>query len=86
MKEKCCLTKVRVDNKTVELSKDRKLSARMMVVYKSEPNIHIKEAAGTYEFSVVPRSLFAADGTVLCCSRKSALTDILEKLPLDVCT
>ena len=76
--------KVRVNNNTVELSEDRNLFARMMVVCKSRPEIDIKEAVGTYEFSVVPRSLFAADGTLLRCSRKSALMDILEKLPVDV--
>lgn len=36
-----------------------------------------------YEFSVVPRSMFAADGDVLHCSAKSALMSILEKLPSD---
>ena len=38
---------------------------------------------GTYEFSVVPRSLFVADGTLLHCARKSALMDLLEKLTVD---
>ena len=56
----------------------------MMVVCKSRPDIDIKEAVGTYDFSVVPRSLFAADGTLLDCSRKSALMDLLERLPVEV--
>ncbi|KAK3729253.1 hypothetical protein QZH41_000226 [Actinostola sp. cb2023] len=52
-----------------------------MVVCKSRPDIDIKEAIGQYEFSVVPRSLFAAgDGTMLHCSAKSALMTILVKL------
>ena len=76
--------KVRDENNTVELSEDRNLFARMMVVCKSQPDIDIKEAVGTYEFSVVPRSLFAADGTSPHCSCKSALMDLLEKLRLDV--
>lgn len=42
------------------------------------------EAVGNYEFSMVPRSLFAADGTLPRCSRKSALMDISEKLPVDL--
>ena len=54
------------------------------MVCKSRPDIDIKEAVGTYEFSVVPRSLFAADGTLLHCYRKSALMDILERLTVDV--
>ena len=36
--------------------KDRSLFARMMMVYKSRPEIDIKETVGQYEFSVVPRS------------------------------
>ena len=36
-----------------------------------------------YEFSVVPRSMFAADDNMLHCSAKSALMSILEKLPSD---
>ena len=43
--------------------------------------IDIKEAIGLYEFTVVPRSMFSPDGTMLRCSAKSALMSILEKLP-----
>ena len=74
--------KLREDN-TVELSEDRNLFARMMLVCKSRLDIDVKEAVGTYQFSVVPRSLFAADVTLLHCSRKSALMDLFEKLPVD---
>ena len=52
----------------------------MMMVCKSRPEIDIKETVGQYEFSIVPRSLFAADGTMLHCSSKSNLMSILEKL------
>ena len=38
---------------------------RMMAACKSRPDIDIKEAVGTYEFSVAPRSLFAANALVL---------------------
>jgi len=50
-----------------------------MMVAKSRPEIAIKEAIGQHEFSVVPRSLFANDGTMFHCSMKSALMSILEK-------
>lgn len=68
------------NGKMVELKEDRSLFARMMMVCKSRPEIDIKEAVGLYEFSVVPRSMFAADGTMLHCSSKSVLMDILEKM------
>ena len=61
-------TKMTVGNKVVELQEDRSLFARMMMVCKSRPEIDLQEAVGVYEFSIVPRSLFAADGTMLHCS------------------
>ena len=72
-------TKVAVDDKVVELKEDRCLFARMMMVCKSRPEIDIKEAVGIYEFSLVPRSLFSEDGTMLHVSTKSALMNIIEK-------
>ena len=39
--------------------------------------VHV--AIAQHEFSVVPRSLFANDGTMFHCSMKSALISILEK-------
>ena len=73
--------KVPCTGETVELQVDRNLFARMMVICKSRPESDIKEPFGTHEFSVVPRSMFAADGTMLHCVAKSALMHILEKLP-----
>jgi len=72
--------KVTTKEKVVELREDRSLFARMMMVCKSRPEINIKETVGQYEFSLVPSSLFAADGSMLHCSSKSALLAILEKL------
>ena len=74
------MVKVTAADKIVELQEDRSLFARMMMVCKSRPEIDIKETVGQYEFSIVPRSLFAADGTMLHCSSKSNLMNILEKL------
>ena len=48
------------------------------MVCKSRPEIDIQEAVGLHEFTVVPRSLFAREGTMLHCSCKSALMHILE--------
>ena len=70
-------------DKIIVLEEDRCLFARMMVICNSRPEIDIKEAVGVYKFSVVPRSMFAADGTMLHCSAKSALMTIIEKLPSD---
>ena len=71
-------SKVNVNDKIVELQEDRSLFARMMVVCRSRPEINLQESIGIHEFTVVPRSLFAADGSMLHCSNKSALMGLLE--------
>ena len=63
--------KVKTVERAVELKEDRSLFARPMMVCKNRPDIDIKEAIGLYEFTVVPRSLFASDGTMMHCSCKS---------------
>ena len=67
-------------DKMVELKEDRSRFARMMMVCKASPEIGIKEAVGKYEFSIVPRSMFAVDGTMLHCSSKNTSVNILEKM------
>ena len=69
-------------DKVVELQEDRSLFAQMMMVCESRPEINFKHEIGQYEFSVVPRSLFVADGTMHHCSMKSSAMTILEKLPV----
>ena len=72
-------TKVKVNDTIVELQEDRSLFARMMIVCHTRREINIAEAVGEYEFTVVPRVLFAADGTMLHCLQKSALMSLIEK-------
>ena len=50
----------------------------MMMICKSYPEINIDEAV-EYEFSLVPRSFFTSDGSMLHCSTKSALMSAIEK-------
>ena len=71
------MVKVTAADKIVELQEDRSLFGCMMMVCKSRPEI---KSVGQYEVSVVLQSLFAADGTMLHCSSKSNLMNILEKL------
>ena len=51
----------------------------MLIVANSRPEINLKNTIGTYELSVVPRALFAAEGSMHHCSEKSQLLTILEK-------
>lgn len=63
-------TKIVVNKKILELKEDRCLFARLMMVCQSRPEINLQEGIGTYEFSLMPRSLFVADGEMLHCLRK----------------
>jgi len=73
--------KMTAGDKIVELQEDRYPFARMLVISKSRSEINLRETIAMYEFSVVPRAMFATDGTMLHCSTKSNLMAILEKLP-----
>ena len=76
------LMKLNQGQKVVELKEDRSLFARLLLVAKSRPDINLEEAVGQHELSVVPRSLFAADGQMLHCPAKSILMTILADLPI----
>ena len=71
----------KADGKVYELKEDRSLFARLLLACKSRPKIDIKNANGLNEFSAVPRSLLAADGTMFHCTKKSLLMSIVKDLP-----
>ena len=73
-------TQIKSDGIILELKEDRALFARLLVVSKTR-DIDLKKTIGTYEFSVVPRALFAADGSLLPSLSKSDLMSFLESLP-----
>ena len=56
---------VAISNKVLELKEDRGLFAR--IAANSRPETHLQECLSNYELSIVPRSLFATDDTVLFC-------------------
>ena len=51
--------------KVVKIQEERGLLQRLVAISRNRPQLDLKECIGTYEFGVVPRSLFASDGTVL---------------------
>lgn len=55
------------------------LYGRPLVLSRSR-DIDQKKAIGNYEFTQVPRALFASDGEILPCTDKSMLIHRLEKL------
>ena len=56
---------INAGGKLVYVKEERGLLQRLIVFSRSRPQFDLKECIGTYEFGVVPRSLFASDGTVL---------------------
>ena len=64
-KSSCKVIKMKTAVKVVELKEDRSLSAGLMMICKSRPEVDIKEAIALYEFSVVPGLFLFL--TVKCC-------------------
>ena len=52
----------------------------MRIAANSRPDMHLQECLSNYELSIVQRLLHAADETMLYCSAKTKLKDILEKM------
>ena len=60
---------VAISNKVIELKEEGGLFAG--IAANSRPDMHLQEYFSNHELSIVPRSLFAADGTILHCSANS---------------
>ena len=72
--------KVKDGNRVIELTEDRALFARMLVVAKAR-TIELRQNIGIYELIVVLRAFFALDGYLLYVMSKSDLMGILKSLP-----
>ena len=66
--------------KLVKIKEERGMLQSPIVISRSRPQLDLKECIGIYEFGVVPRSLFASDGTVLLAYDKSKILHHLELL------
>ena len=64
----------------LEVKNDHSLLTRCLMICRSRPNMVLKEIIGKYELSVVPRSMFHPDGTMMHDSAKSKLMHHLEEL------
>jgi len=73
-------TEIRVGDKVVKIKEERGLLQRFILICRCRPERDLKECIGTYEFGVVPRSLFASDGSLLVAYDKNLILRHLEKL------
>ena len=73
-------TKVKFGDKVVKLREDRQFLGRCLIVQEARPEIvpKLEDMIGNYELSVVPRSLFAADGSLLLPYDKASIIHAVE--------
>ena len=67
------IIEINAGGKLVKIKEERGLLQRLIVISKIRPQLVLKECIGTYEFGVVPRPLFASDGTVLLAYDKAKI-------------
>ena len=53
--------KTKVGEKIVQLKEERTLLSRFLIAARKRPELELEETIGNYEFSVVPKSMFAQD-------------------------
>ena len=72
---------VRVRENVIKLREDRQLLARFLVIQQSRPELvpKLPTTIGDYEMSVLPRSLFASDGSLLIPTDKSSFMHAIEE-------
>ena len=73
-------TTIKVGDKVIKLREERQLFARFLVIQQSRPDLvpKLSSTIGEFEMAVVPRSMFANDGSLLVCKEKSNLMTVLE--------
>ena len=59
--------------------------SRFVVAARTRPEIDLPAYFGSYEFSVVPKSLFATDGYLRLSTDKASITQELLKLQQEEC-
>jgi len=64
----------------VKIKEERGLLQRFIVISRSQPELDLKECIKTYEFGVLPQSLFASDESLLLVYDKASMLHYLEKL------
>ena len=65
--------------KVVALKEERNLLQRFTIIARSRPELNLEECIGEFEFGVVPRSLFSADGSLLPSRDKHKVSNIITK-------
>ena len=69
--------------KKIKLREDHLLLSRFLVIQQSRPQFvpRLPDTIGNYELAVIPRSLFAIDGSLLIPTDKSSIMHAIEAMP-----
>ena len=77
---------VNIRDQRVDLTETKHLYGHLKVLTTSNRDIDQNNAVANYEFTLIPRTLFTPDGSMLPCTDKSKLIHNLEKLASTVGT
>lgn len=72
--------KIALKDKTLAIKTDLSLISRLLIASRSRPDIDLRYNLSNYEFSALPKSLFAVDGSMHHCLAKYKLIDALESM------
>ena len=73
-------TKVPLKEKIVQLKEERSLMTRFIIASRKRSEIDLPFYLGTFEFSVVPRSIFNSQGNILLANDKSSFLHQIENM------
>ena len=79
-KSESATTEIKIGNQLIKIKEERNLLQRFIVISRSRPELDLKVCIGEFEFGVVPRSLFSADGCLPLPYDKASILHILENL------
>ena len=74
------MIEINAGGKHIQIKEECGLLQRLIVISRIRPQLDMKECIGTYAFGVVPRSLFASDGTVLLAYDKAKILHHMQLL------
>ena len=76
----CAQTKLTIDKQLVNIKEESKLMSRFVIAARAQPEIDLPAYFGSYEISVVPKSLFATDECLRLSTDKASIAQELLKL------
>ena len=74
------------EGKVITLKKERNLLQRFTIIARKRTELDLRQCIGQYEFGVVPRAFFSADGSILLEKQKYKLATLISNMTDDEST